>query len=107
MGCLCICCDLFLLPAVVATVTTHTEHMLPEPELIKQIFTGSTVTQNRETTKMVCVITANVLAATCKVEKAQGTSGSNTAATVGVATPKFMEECNIPEFHVLRLRCEA
>lgn len=105
MGCLC-CCDLFLLPAVVATTVTDSEHMLAELELIKQIITGSTVTQKRDKTEVVCVITAlTALAATCKVEKA--TSGSNTAATVGIATPKFMEVCNTAEFHVLRQRREA
>lgn len=70
-------------------MVTDSEHMLAELELIKQIITGSTVTQKREKTEVLCVITAlTVLAATCKAEKA--TSGSNTAATVGV------QYCRIP-----------
>lgn len=86
MGCLC-CCDLFLLPAVVATVVTDSEHMLVELELIKQIITGSAVTREREKTEVVRAITV----ATCKVEKA--TSGSNAAATVGITTPKIHGMC--------------
>lgn len=87
-------------------MATDSERMLAEMELIKQIITGSTVTQKREKTEVVCVMTAlTVLAATRKAEK--GTSGSNTAATVGIATSKFTEACNTLEFHILCLRREA